>query len=174
MSLKPDSKGSKGAMSVELAGARIFVDVTIPRTSVRGRLRLLTRGEMKSVRLECRKATAHLGLQSPQLDITREWNEEVATRILAIAVRHPDDETKPLASLADWEECEDDQIGALYQAYQDHADQLDPLAAEASLSDVEVLEIRDAAKKKQGLLLMSYGSQKLAAYAITTAALPSS
>lgn len=173
MSLRPRDPKERSAVAVELVGARVFVDVTVPRTSIKGRLRVLTRGENKSIRIEARKATAHLGLQSPHLEITREWNEEIATRTVALAVRAADDVSRPLAPLEDWEECEDDQIGALYKLYEDHADQLDPLSVAVDLTEADVLEMREAAKKKQTLLLMSYGSSRLAAYAITTAELPS-
>ncbi len=171
MKLKPQERG---ALAIELAGARVLVDVPIPRTAVVGKMRLLTYGEVKSIRIDAHKATAHLGLQWPALDATPEWSNEIVTRTLALAIRDPADPSKPLASLSEWEECEQDQLAVLYLQYEDHAATIDPIGKLASLSATDIIEMRAAAKKKAPLLLTSFGSRKLASYIISMEEHPSS
>jgi hypothetical protein len=169
----PTETASRGTLAVELAGARVYEDVTVPRTTANGRMRLLSRGETRSVRAEARAALDAMGCRGADLAVYREWHEELATRTLAVAVRDPADVSRPLAPLVDWEECEDDQIAALWKQYQDLEERLDPLGAEhAVLSDAEVAAMRDAAKKGDADLLMSYGSRRLALYAASTAVPP--
>jgi hypothetical protein len=164
----------KGVLAVEVAGARVHEDVIVPRTAARGRMRLLSRGENRTVRAEARAALEAMGCRGADLGVYREWHEELATRTLAVAVRDPADVARPLAPLAEWEECEDDQIAALWKQYQDLEERLDPLGADhVVLSDADVAAMRDASKKKDIDLLMSFGSRRLAVFATTTAAPPS-
>lgn len=164
----------KGVLAVELAGARVHQEVTVPRTSARGRMRLLSRGENRTVRAEARAALEAMGCRGVDLGVYREWHEELATRTLAASVRDPADVSRPLAPLADWEECDDDQIAALWKQYQDLEECLDPLGAEhVVLSDADVAAMRDASKKKDVDLLTSFGSRRLAVFVTTTAVPPS-
>lgn len=160
---------SPTSMAGQVVGTRVHVEVTIPRTQVKGRMRLLSRGETRAVRFEAREKLRELGIIG-DVDGVREWNEEIATRTLAVAVRALKvDEV--LASLEAWEECDDDQINALWTRYKDLSDELDPLS-NAKLSDLDAQQIAAAAKKKDAILLISYGSLKLAAYTISTAEPP--
>lgn len=152
--------------------ARHHVDVTIPRTKIAGKMRVLSKRERTEVRHEAREALKELGLVSLPLESHREWHEEIATRTLAVAVRSPNDISQPLASIEAWNQCDEGQIDALWQRYKDLQDQLDPLE-NPSLSEEAMRMIQDAAKKKQMTLLMSFGSCVLASYVITTAAQPS-
>jgi hypothetical protein len=104
-----------------------------------------------------------------------DWNAEFAVRHLAIAVRDPIDASKPLDSLDEWRECDDDQIESLWSDYKDHRQRIDPLGnGAAPLSDAEMSLIEDAVKKKELAVLMSFGSLKLASYLTTSAERPAS
>lgn len=168
----PADTPARGALTAGLVGARVHVDVTVPRTSVRGRMRLLSRAENQAVDAEARVHLRSLGypVDNPSLLPTyAEWHNEIAARTLAIAVRDPADVSRELAPLTEWLECEDDQIAALWREYQDLEERLDPLRGEGvHVSEAEALAIREAAKKKDVVLLMSYGSQKLAHFATTS------
>ncbi len=48
----PREGAADAGIGAVLAGARIYVDVTVPRTAVKGKLRLLSRGEERSLDLE--------------------------------------------------------------------------------------------------------------------------
>ena len=126
------------------------------------------------MRAEARAALEAMGCRGVDLGVYREWHEELATRTLAVAVREPADVSRPLAPLTEWEECDDEQIAALWKQYQDLEECLDPLGADhAVLTDADVAAMRDASKKKDVDLLMSFGSRRLAAFVTSTAAPPS-
>jgi hypothetical protein len=169
-----DADGIDGdALADAVLGARVFVDVTIPRTALAGRMRLLSRGERRMVTAAARKELAAKGFPVDvnavvALGATDEWNAEIAIRTLAIAVRDPKNAGHVLGTLEDWQELDDEQIGALWARYEDLRAELDPLADSATVTEADLGAIRDAAKKKELTLLMSYGSQKLARFAITT------
>ena len=168
-----DEPSRRAALAVSVLEGREHRAVTVPRTKVAGAMRLLSRRENAQVRAECRQAMAELNLAGPVVEGFTEWHEELAVRTLAIAVRSPDNHDAPLALLADWLECDDDQINALWEKYQDLEAELDPLGPNGpALSEADAAAIRDAAKKKALTLLMSYGSRKLALALITTAAPP--
>lgn len=172
-----DHVAERASLAATVLDCRTFVEVTIPRTTIRARLRVLTRSEAKEVRAEARRALAAQGLdecaRSATPEAWREWHEELCTRSVAVAVRSLTDDT-PLAPLEEWELCGDDQIESMWQRYNDLQTQLDPLAAESLLSDAEVDAMRDAAKKKDSQLLISYGSSALATFAISMVAQQSS
>jgi hypothetical protein len=168
------ARQAQTALAVSVLDARTLVEVTVPRTSVRARMRLLTRSEGQQVRQESRLALAAVGLtdasRSPAPESWREWHEELVPRTLAVAVRALDADL-PLAPLDEWQICDDAQIRALWQRYQDLETQLDPLAS-LELSTELLEEIIDAAKKKDAALLTSFGSSALASCLITTASQP--
>lgn len=175
---EPDAKALGDGLS-DLRGARVHIDVTIPRTKIAGRMRLVDRDEALAIKSETRKLFARDGLLDTEGRVvgvaSDDWNAEIGVRHLAIAVRDPGDVEKPIASLAEWRECDDDQIAGLWNRYQDLREQIDPLGeAEESLRlSVEDLDvIREAVKKKAASVLMSFGSRKLAIYMLTSAGLP--
>lgn len=161
-------------------GARVHVDVTIPRTEIRGRMRLITRLENSEARGAARKVLKDNGIPTDiaQLNaptVIDEWNNEIAVQTLARAVRDPKDQRLQLAPIEDWREAlDDDQIAALYLEYKDLATRLDPIGSKGELSPHELTAITQAAKKKDVDLLMSYGSLKLALFMATSDAPPSS
>ena len=155
-----------------ILGARVHVDIVVPRTSITGRMRLLSQAERSKIQSEARIAVATLGAEGANVDLFSEFREEKVVRSIAIAIRDPADESRPLADLADWIECDEDQLAALWERYQDLSAALDPLGANVEITEIEVLEIEAAAKKKDLDLLTSYGSRKLARYAITSGAPP--
>lgn len=144
-------------------------------------MRLVRRHEALALLAEARAAFAEKklpidpsALSAPGL--LNEWQCEIAVRHLALAVRDPADTAKPLASLEEWRDCDDDQIAALWQRYQDLREEIDPLANLEQLTEAEFAAIRLAAKKKppEVDLLTSYGSRKLAAFVISTVEPPAS
>lgn len=175
----PAPEATKASALAEALGGRQHVSVVVPRTQVSGQMRLLGRGESSDVTFAARKHFQDRGVElTPSAMATPgvmdEWNCEVAVRHLAIAVRDPADVSRPLASLEEWRQCDDDQIAALWQEYQDLRERLDPLAALGELPEAEFTAIAQAVKKKDADLLRSYGCSKLAAYAITTGGPPAS
>lgn len=160
-------------------GARVHVDVTIPRTQIKGRMRLVVRHEVAALRSETyaffaaeERAVTPATLALPA--VLEDWNAEIAVRHLAIAVRDPADESKPLASLDEWRELDDDQIGALLGEYKDLGARLDPIALDTHLTSEEEAALRAAAKKGDVEILMSFGCLKLAIFATTSADPPAS
>jgi hypothetical protein len=176
---EPDAE-DLGAGLVELLGARVFVDVTIPRTKITGRMRLVGRSEALAITSAARREFQAAGLIEDgrvALMAIADWNAEIGVRHLACAVRDPADESKALAALSEWRECDDEQISALWNRYQDLREELDPLgdhgAAEVlSADDLELM--RAAVKKKEPSVLMSFGSRKLAIFATTSDEPPAS
>jgi hypothetical protein len=160
----------RAELAVSVLEAREHRPVTVPRTTVVGAMRLLSRRENAQVRAECRQVMEALGLTGVSIEGFTEWHEELAVRTIATAVRSQAKHDEPLAPLTDWVECDDDQINALWDAYQNLQAELDPLGASGPpLTEAEEVAIRDAAKKKAVDLLMSYGSRKLALSLISSA-----
>lgn len=163
-----------------LAGAslRVHVDVEIPGTGIKGRMRILTRAESLLVKADALALFKERGMINRDGSIAAaaidDWKSELAVRHLAVAVRLADAEIdEPLAPVEDWrDELSDEQISGPWDRYQDLLAEIDPLGDETidrlTASDVE--RIREASKKKDVVLVRSFGLHKLALYAITTAA----
>jgi hypothetical protein len=175
----PDTTATNAAagLAVSVLDARAHIDVAIPNTPLRAKMRLLGRGEARAVRQETRSALVAAGLaelaKSHTPELYREWIEELATRTLAVAVRDPHT-LGPLAALEEWEVCDDQQIGALWERYKDLESDLDPLAKLDDLDpDVETA-IFEAAKKKDARSLIAFGSCALASFATSSVCRPAS
>lgn len=152
----------------DVLGARVHVDVVVPRTKIAGKLRLLSRSEMAEARLATLYAFSQDGRdKAPAHIYAEEWNIELDARIVSLAVRDPNDVTRQLADINEWRECDEDQIVALFVAYKDLADRLDPLGENVEITVEELRQMTEAAKKKHDDILTSFGSQKLARFAIT-------
>lgn len=80
----------------------------------------------------------------------------------------------PIGTRAEWGLLSAEIIAACWLAYNEMRSRLDPLADDASVSTTEILQVKDAIKKKDGRALRSFGLQKLTAYLLTTADPPSS
>jgi hypothetical protein len=160
-------------------GSRVCIDVLIPRTQTAAKMRLLSRKERFEAYAEAREAMTAAGFPVDgtaytSLGADEQWQYELGVRILAQAIRDPRDPDRSLAPVDEWrEECDDDQINALFEQYKDHQERVDPFASE-HLSDAEQASLEAAAKKKDIDLLMSFGSRKLALFLLTTADPPAS
>jgi hypothetical protein len=155
-----------------LAGARVHVPVVIPRTSLQGQMRLLTRREESALALEVASWLAGLDVRGDHLGATGRMpvSSETAVRLLAVAIRDPGDPAKPLASLEEWLEADDAQIGELYRRYTDLVAELDPEAVD--LTPAEAAAIADAVKKKDATALLAFGSSRLSAFMLRSASQP--
>lgn len=160
----------------DVVEARVHVDIVVPRTQIAGKLRLLSRKEMSEARIATLFALRENGIEknAPSHIFVEEWNNELDARIMSLAVRDPNDVMRALASIEDWRECDEDQIVSLFVQYKDLADRIDPLGQGVGLTEDEVRAMTEAAKKKHDDILLSYGSRKLALFAISSAAPPSS
>lgn len=180
--LRPTAEPRTGGMSElaegALTGARVYVDVSIPRTELRGRMRLVSRSELFTIQAETRRTMQDAGFPVDGTAITalgalEQWQYEIGARTLALAVRELGTD-RALASIEEWRECDDDQIAALYQEYQDLAARIDPLGDGGSISELELAQLVEAAKKKDRATLISFGSRKLASFILTSADQPAS
>lgn len=160
-----------GELALAAVGARVHVDVDVPGVNVRGAMRLLSRREEAQMRHEARAACAAQGLPWPAAEASQEFHGELMVRTVAVAVRAPANVELALAPLEDWLELTDLQLYPLWVRYQDLEAELDPMRGELTAEDLAA--IAAAAKKKDAILLRSYGSRKLAAFAITTVGPPS-
>lgn len=179
----PPASAPTRADRAELAAAtiegRTFREVAIHGTRITGRMRVLTRSEVRQVRAEIRAALDAQGITANApgvLEAFQEWRDENALRTIAIAVRAAtpadDRDPPPLASLADWEGCNDVQLGALWDQYQDLEAEIDPFGSSAPLTKEEAGRVEAAAKKGDAATLMSFGSHTLARFAITSVSGP--
>ena len=156
-----------------------MIEVTVPRTTVRALMRVITRSERFQATADAR---AHLQASGFPIDATagvslgasEQWLYELALRTLAAALRDPEDSSEPLASIEEWRECDDDQIDAMWEQYESHRAKVDPLGANVSLTTDDVAQITAAAKKGDASLLMAFGLRRLALYVTTTACPPAS
>lgn len=161
-SLRPVTSADRAPSDFELSlrSARPMVEITIPRTTLAARLRLLTRTESQQVDLATREYMKAGGVEL-SVSTGEEYLAEKATRVMAIAVRTDEAPHEPLAPLEQWRnELDDDQLGALWRRYEDLRQQYDPDPEE--LTDAEFEQIVEAGKKKDSDLLSSFGSRKLA------------
>lgn len=161
-----------------LKGTRMHVDVTVPRTAIAGKMRLLSSREMTEAKLgtlfALEQMTPQVNKDTPGHLYVQVWNTTFNAFVVSVAVRDPLDTSKQLADIEEWrEQCDDDQIVALFVKYNDLAERLDPLGDTIALSVDEIAELGAAAKKKHADTLLSFGSRKLALYAISTAEQPS-
>jgi hypothetical protein len=162
-----------------LAGAREYIDIAIPGTEATGRMRVLTRTESLVVKAEATTLFKDRGLLNSDGTVAAvagdDWKCEIAARHLAVAVSEHDD-GPPLAPVEDWrDELTDEQLSGPWDRYQDLRDRLDPLGADSTpLTEDELVLLRAAAKKKDVLVLRSFGLHKLALFAITSVEPPAS
>ena len=175
----PAPPASRLHMVEQVLGGRRFVTITVPHTSppLQGRLRLLTRAEVATVRTDCRQALAAKGITAGApglLEGYAEWRDEMVVRTVAAAVRALDRD-EPLGSVEEWSELNDVQILWCWETYQDHEATLDPFGNKGpELSEVDQRDLLAAAKAGDVGQLTSFGSYKLARFAITSVAQPSS
>jgi hypothetical protein len=175
----PATDGPGGASSLVeavLSGV-MYREVTVPRTEVAGKMRLLRRSEETEVRMAVRRELAErFGLQDGGpgiLEAYAEWREAWRLHFLARAIRDPRDPERPLATVDEWATCDDVQLLALWSLYQDLEAELDPFGPTAPpLTEEEAGAIRAAAKKGDLDLLTSFGSRRLALFTRSSVATP--
>lgn len=148
-----------------------LIDVQLPRTGRRAKMRLLTRSESFTLKIELRRFFVDAGMpldagSISSIGLIEEYNNETAVRHLAIAVRDPDDPAKALHSLDAWRDGADEElIKAMWSRYLDLEAELDPNSDnDGGLNDGDLAALDDAAKKKNVAILRSYGSRTLATY----------
>jgi hypothetical protein len=112
------------------------------------------RAEMTAAGLDLSMTTAEL------------FEMKLARHTLARAVRHPDQHAEPFGTLAEWGEIDPDVINACWHAYGDVRERLDPVAV--AVTPEETAAIDSAIRKKNGLLLRSFGIAKLSAFLLST------
>lgn len=153
-------------------GAVVHEDVIIPRTNIRGKMRLLRRTEAFEAKASAIAAMKGLPEMTwrPGGVAYEDWNAAIAVRTLAIAVRNTADVTKPLDDVDAWGDLlDDEQIGALFDQYEDMRVRLDPLAHPIVLTQTEVDQFEAAVKKKDADLLRSFGLRKLSSFTASLA-----
>jgi len=152
-----------------MLGERVYVDLVVPRTSVAAKMRLLSSSEDTAAELATLFGLRELGFddKTPMHIWDRVWRREYNARVMSIAVRDPNDVSKPLDAIEQWRECDEDQINALNVKYNDLGNKIDPLGSTVELTQTEHDALASAAKKKLADTLLSYGSRKLALFAIS-------
>ncbi len=124
----------------------------------------------QDVYAEAVAAMATRGLQLTVLTGER-FLLELAYRTLARAARDPDDQTTPLGSVDDWGMVDSARLNAAWHVFDDVRERLDPVAS--ALSDDDRAAIAFAVKKKDAMLLRTYGTVKLSGWLASTDVLPS-
>ncbi len=155
-----------------LARAHRFVEIAIPGTETRARMRLLTRGEEKALALEAASWLADLMVGSDRLEATglMPVTSEVILRRIAVAVRQLDADL-PLATKQQWEDnADDDQVAELWHRYEDLRAELDPMAFDLPADEAAAIEA--AVKKKDATLLRGFGARQLRAWLLITGSPP--
>lgn len=171
----PLDDGASTGLS-DVIGLRVHVDVMVPRTAIAGSMRLMSTNETTDAEFATLYALRDKGFddKTPSHIWVKVWNREYNARVMSIAVRDPKDITRPLDSIDEWRECDEDQVVALFVQYNDLAYRLDPLGSTEKITSEELEAIQSAAKKKLADTLLSYGSRKLALFAITLVEQPAS
>src|SRR5579884_2521744 len=106
-----------------ILAARVHVDVALPRTENKGRMRLLSRREVTEALVTTRSMLRAVDLPVEPVELAaeglgNEWNVELAAAYLSVAVRRPDNESIPLMSVAQWREYyDDDAIAFVWSQY---------------------------------------------------------
>lgn len=87
------------------------------------------------------------------------YETQLAIRVLAEAVRDPDDKAIPYGTLGEWGELDNDLLNAAWHTFGDVREELDPI--ERPITPDEMIAIGVAVKKKDPRLLRTYGVAKL-------------
>lgn len=175
-----DALAERGADAVvgRALSAPLYVTITFPRTTTKAKLRLVSRKERFEAMAEARTFLQDAGFPVDAAAVSalagmEAWNYESGVRLLQRALRNYEDPTLELATVEDLRECDDDQLDAIWDLYERHKAEVDPLAA-GTLTEKDVAEISAAAKKADASLLQSFGSRRLALYVTTLASPPAS
>lgn len=173
-----DTATAEGKLRAALQAGRTYVDVTVPRTDppVAAKLRRLTRREEEQVSLELGAWFHDVERRGAPPPGRLELDAQQIARVLALAVRAPAKDVAadpaPLASLEEWQECDDAQLGALWNAYQDLVERTTLLPLD--ITPAQLAELDLAVKKKDATTLLSFGAAVLTAYLVTRGSPPAS
>lgn len=153
----PASSVSAPPLRTIAAGKR-GEDVTLP---VLGRVRIQLPGARRwqEIEADCRRELARLEVPSDGIQAATMWEAELAMRVLAEAVRDPDDHAVAFGTLEDWGGLDNDLISMAWHAFGDVRERLDPVSL--PLTSDEMFAIAGAVKKKDPVLLRSYGVARL-------------
>lgn len=88
-------------------------------------------------------------------------------RMLAYAVRDPDDTSKLFGTVEEWLEMDDQLINACGIRYGEVRDRLDPLAPNFEVNPERAKEITELFKKKEKMSLLSFGIDELVSWLLS-------
>lgn len=169
-SQSPEARRAASVLGIALSGGvgRVLRDLVIPGVGP-AKVRLLDHQEEQEVNLELavwaagiERAGASLGQLAAIGGMSA--TAERAVRTLARAIRDPADPEKPFGAVEEWARLGHQAIGVANNAYEDLLEELDPLGAGADPTEAEMAEIRAALKKKDRVLLSTFGVRKLVAF----------
>lgn len=146
-----------------LSGARLHVEVTVPRTDVRAKLRRLSRREEQEVSLEL--AAWHAAAtkeRGPLPELRQEIGKHESVLILARAVRDHVAVDRPLGTVDEWGEADEAQLAGLMTAYYDVVARTEPWPGE--LTPAERAELAAAVQRRDRATLVALGAARLAAW----------
>jgi hypothetical protein len=156
-------------LSRQVTAGRRGEEVAIP---VLGRAFMELPGAVTWTELEAANRARMLELFGAlAIENAAQYELDFARRVLAVAARDPDDRALPFGTLEEWGALDVDVINLAWQVFGDVRERLDPLSRE--LSAEEGIAIQSAIKKKDALLLRTYGVVKLSIWLATTDALQS-
>lgn len=129
--------------------------------------------DAQRIEAECVAACERLNISQDSVAFTHAFEAEKALRWLSLALRDPDDPSKPYGSLEEWERVDVDAITQLWLAYGDVRDMLQPEVIE--LDAATSATIGAAIAQKKSALLRSFGTHILVSYMLSSGApLPTS
>lgn len=129
------------------------------------RLELVGNLASQEIEGEMYRALEQLGIPLNAVTADR-YELERAVRTLARAVRDAEDRTRPFGTLAEWQAVDTDVIAACWSAYGNLRERFDPM--DIAVTEAERSAIESAVKKKDALLLRSFGAAKLSAWLVST------
>ncbi len=155
---------TESRLAAALSGARLLVDVVVPRTDVRAKLRRLSRREEQEVSLEL--AAWHAAAEKergPLPEPRQEVSKHESVLILARAVRDPARPELALGTVEEWGEADEAQLAGLMAAYYDVVARTEPSSA---LTLSERAELAAAVARRDRATLMALGAQRIAAWLV--------
>ncbi len=156
-------------MAAKLVNGRRGEDVNLPVLGP-ARVEILGAVETQEVESSVYKAMAAHEIEQNVITVDR-FELERAYRTLARSVRDPEDKSKVFGTVDEWGALDNDVIVAAWQVYGDVRERLDPLSTPLTADERVMIEI--AVKKKDAVLLRTFGTVKLCAWLASTDVLPS-
>lgn len=169
----PASTSSR--LAAALSGHQHLEDVVVPihGAAVAAKMRLVGAAHALDIEGDVSKAMERRGLQRTAATYS-EFELERTIRLLAEAVRDPEDVAKPFGTIEEWGRLPVDVLAEMRRQYDELSERLDPASSSRELSDVEIAEIRLALKKKDRTSLRYFGARQLASYLLISDAQPAS